>query len=156
MSKRVALFIDGYAVGAAVALVIGTVVSDEVVYRFFVVPRLGEQQFVPASVWLVAVSPIILMGLLGGAFLTRWLHVVSGAVLSAIAVQGYGHAAAVLHSPGWGKSLALEAPLEFWTIGVLLVAVAFGVLLLLGRAVRWVVSSVVRAQPMGARSRAGA
>jgi hypothetical protein len=151
MSKRGALFIDGYTVGAAVGLVIGTVVSDQVVYRLFIVPRLGEQQFVPADVWLVGVSPIILMGLLGGAFLTRWLHVVSGAVLSAIAVQGYGHAAAVLHSPGWGKSLALEAPLDFWTTGVLLVVVAFGVLLLLGRAVRWAVTSVVHAKLTGAR-----
>lgn len=145
MSKRVALVIDRYTIGAAVGLVIGTIVSDAVVYRLFVVPRLGEQQFVPVSVWLVGASPIILAGLAGGAFLTRWLHIVSGAVLSAIAVQGYGHAAAVLHSPGWGKSLALEAPLEFWTTGLLLVVVAFGVLLLLGRAVRWLITSVVRA-----------
>jgi hypothetical protein len=145
VSKRVALVIDRYTVGAAVGLVIGTIVSDAVVYRLFVVPRLGEQQLVPVSVWLVGASPIIFAGLAGGALLTRWFHTVAGAALSAIAVQGYGHAAAVLHSPGWGKSLALEAPLEFWTIGLLLVVFAFGVLLLLGRVVRGLVTSVVRA-----------
>jgi hypothetical protein len=63
--------IDRTSLLVAVGLVVGVVVSDQVFYRFLIVPRLGEWQSVPLHQWLIVSLPAVLAGLIGGAYLSR-------------------------------------------------------------------------------------
>ena len=141
MSTVTTPLLDRTSLLVATGLVVGVVVSDQVFYRFLVVPRLGEWQSVPLHQWLIVSLPAVLAGLIGGAYLPRGQRLVA-APLGAIGTLGYLTLAAVLQSPGHGKSLALEAPGQFWGSGLFVISMLFIVLLFLGRIVRLLRESV--------------
>ena len=144
MSNGTTPIIDRTSLLVALGLVVAVVVSDQVVYRFLVVPRLAEWQSVPIHQWLIVSLPVLLASLIGGGYLLRGQRPVV-AFIAAVGTLGYLTVAAALNSPGHGKSRALEAPAEFWAYGVFVVAILFIVLLGLGRIIRFLRDSVASA-----------
>ena len=108
--------IDRRIVGIAVALWVSPVFSD-LIYRTLVVPRLPQWHAVPISVWLIVFSPMLLVGLAGGAYLATIRRVTVAGFLLAAGTQLYDYCAALRHSPGHVKSWAIEAPAYFWSVG---------------------------------------
>src|SRR5262245_51283844 len=135
MTTRSAM-INRLSISVAVALFGSAIVSDQVVYKLFLVPRLDQWQAVPTWAWLVVASPMLLVGLLGGMSLASRLQAVAAGLLSTAAMQTYDYFAAISHSPGYGKSWALEAPSLFWTVGMALNALFLVALLYVGVFVR--------------------
>jgi hypothetical protein len=112
----VTAMIDRRIVGVAVALCLSPALSD-LVYRTFVVPRLPQWHAVPITVWLLVFSPILLVGLAGGAHLATIRRVIVAGFLMAAGTQVHDYCAALRHSPGHAKSWAIEAPAYFWSVG---------------------------------------
>lgn len=119
---------------AATTLLAGQVLGDQLVYRQLVVPNLGTWSSVPPAMWLLVWAPVLAAGLAAGALLHTTRQVLVASVLGALASHGYRWFAAITHSPGHGKSFALEAPTFFWTLQLALVVLSFAGLLYLGRA----------------------
>ena len=141
MSTGITPIIDRTSLLVVVGLVAGVIVSDQVMYRFLVVPRLTEWQSVPIHQWLIVLLPVVLTGVIGGGYLLRRGQRLVVALLAAIATQGYLTVAALLQSPGHGKSLAIESPTSLWTSGLSLVAVGYVLLLGIGQIIRLVGSA---------------
>jgi len=141
MTTRGAM-INRSTIGIALALFGSAIVSDQLVYRLFVVPRLDQWQAVPTWAWLVVASPMLLVGLAGGVSLGSRLQAVVAGLLATAATQTYDYFAAISHSPGYGKSWALEAPLLFWSVGTVLNALFLVGLLYVGVFARRVMAAV--------------
>jgi len=63
--------------------------------------------------------PVILVALISGWLAKFWGETLVAAILGTLGLQTYGLWLAQTGRPGWFKSFAVEAPLEYWTLGTL-------------------------------------
>jgi hypothetical protein len=115
-----------FAISAAVML------SDLVIYGQFVVPSLQNLKHVPKLWWILVLSPVWLCCLLIGAKSNGITQLMIVSFFSAVGSLAYLHIAATAHQPGHLKSLAVEDPFIFWTIGLLVTAILYLFILSLG------------------------
>jgi ankyrin repeat protein len=114
LSQRVS-----FTIGAAAGIVAATAVSQPLLYERLVVPRLSGLSGVPLVWWLGLALPVLLVALSLGWMARSWSQSFAVAGLAAVGSQAYLHWAAASGRPGLHKSLAIEAPLDHWTVGVL-------------------------------------
>ena len=122
--------------GAAVVTVAAAVLSQQVLYEWLVVPRLAGLRQVSVAWWLGLAAPIILVALISGWLAKSWGEPLVAAILGTLGLQTYGLWLAQTGRPGWFKSFAVEAPLEYWTLGTLQVLLLVVVLASTGHACR--------------------
>jgi hypothetical protein len=79
---------------------------------------------------------VTLTGLLLGWLAKSWGETLVAAILGSLGLQIYGLWLAQTGRPGWYKSFAVEAPLEYWTLGTLQVLILIGVLASTGHVCR--------------------
>jgi hypothetical protein len=108
-----------FVLGAALVTVAAAMLSQQVLYEWLVVPRLADVRHVPVAWWLGLAAPVILSALISGWMARHWDETLAAAALGAFGVQAYGQWLAQTGRPGWYKSFAVEAPLEYWTLGSL-------------------------------------
>lgn len=123
-----------------IIITFSAVLCDQILYKQLLVPRLPELQYVPTIWWFGVFSPILLCCLIIGATSKSYLEPLYIALPTAILYRIYGYIAAVTHQPGYHKSLAIEAPLKYWTIDLILAVLVFTILLGLG----WVSGNVIK------------
>jgi len=105
--------------GAALVTVAVAVLSQQVLYDWLVVPRLAGPRQVSVACWLGLAVPVILVALISGWLAKFWGETLVAAILGTLGLQTYGLWLAQTGRPGWFKSFAVEAPLEYWTLGTL-------------------------------------
>ena len=105
--------------GAALVTVAAAVLSQQVLYDWLVVPRLAGPRQVSVACWLGLAVPVILVALISGWLAKSWGETLVAAILGTLGLQTYGLWLAQTGRPGWFKSFAVEAPLEYWTLGTL-------------------------------------
>jgi hypothetical protein len=122
--------------GAALVTVVVAALSQQVLYEWLVVPRLADLRQVPVAWWVGLAAPIIIVALTSGWLAKSWGETLVAAILGTLGLQTYGMWLAQTGRAGWFKSFAVEAPLEYWTLGTLQVLVLVAVLTLIGHACR--------------------
>ena len=105
--------------GAALVTVAVAVLSQQVLYDWLVVPRLADPRQVSVACWLGLAVPVILVALISGWLAKFWGETLVAAILGTLGLQTYGLWLAQTGRPGWFKSFAVEAPLEYWTLDTL-------------------------------------
>ena len=114
------------AAAAAGAISLSEIASERLIYQMFIVPRLDQWVAVPMWVWTIMWSPVLIVGLVCGAYLANRRQVIVAGVLAAATTQVYEFVSAMQNAPGHLKSWASEAPFLFWTVGT-----AFGAVMLI-------------------------
>jgi hypothetical protein len=125
-----------FVVAAALVLCAAALLSQQVLYERLVVPHLAGIQEVPIAWWLGVAAPVLVTGVLLGCLARSWPEALLVAALGALGLHVYGQWLAESGRPGWHKNLAVEAPLEYWTLGLVQVFLVLAVLTFTGRAWR--------------------
>ena len=125
-----------FVVGAALVTVAAAMLSQHALYEWIVVPKLESVRQVPIAWWLGVVAPIVLASLVAGWKARSCQETLTIAALGAVGLRVYEKWLAENGRPGWYKSFAVEAPLQFWTLGLLQVFVFLVVLASIGHAWR--------------------
>ena len=125
-----------FVLGAALVTVAAAMLSQQALYEWLVVPRLGGIRQVPVAWWLGLAAPVTLAALISGWTAKSWAETLVAAALGAFGLQAYGQWLAQTNRPGWYKSFAVEAPLEYWTLGSFEVLLLVVVLASAGHACR--------------------
>ena len=125
-----------FTAGAALVTVAAAIFSQQALYEWVVVPRLPGLRQVPVAWWLGLAAPVILAAVVSGWLARSWGETLMAAALGALGLQAYGLWLAQAGRPGWYKSFAVEAPLEYWTLGTLQVLLLVVVLASIGHACR--------------------
>jgi hypothetical protein len=132
LSMMYAASVAGFAGGGAV---------HQALYEWHVVPQLPNLQSVPLHWWAGLMLPSVLGVLLPAALVRSRTCFVRATFFGGLASHLLATLLAWAHRPGRSKSLALEAPAEWWTLGLLLHFVYAGMALALGllalRVIRW-------------------
>src|SRR5688572_25961839 len=76
---------------------------------------------VPLLWWFGVEAPVIVATLTCGWMAKSWRDALAAAALAALGLQAYLYWAATTGRPGLQKSFAIEAPLYYWTGGVVTV-----------------------------------
>jgi hypothetical protein len=117
---------------AACLTLAGLLISHQLIYRQFLLPRLSEFSSVPLGWWAAIFAPlgmfVIAIGFLAENFKQSLLSI----GISTAAVQGYIWISALLDQPGLTKSLATEAPDLFWFQGTIVVLVIIAIFISMG------------------------
>ncbi len=90
--------------------------SDQVLYRFWLVPQLSSLQQVPFYSFLLVFSPMVLVVIFFGWMLTSWKQVCLIAFIVALSHQIHDSLCMSLGSPGYFMSYAPENPYTFWLL----------------------------------------
>jgi hypothetical protein len=117
---------------ATLIVLLAVILADQVLYRIFIAPRLHTVRQVPIIWWLGMSCPIWLSCLAVGAYSASISEMVVISLCAAVADRVYNFIAAVTHQSGHLKSYAIEAPMMFWALGFLGVALIYGTLMCLG------------------------
>ena len=104
-------------------------ISDQIIYKYLIVPQLNRLHHVPYTWWIGVFSPILLCGIIIGLKTKNKRELIIISILAAFLSVFYNHVAAATHQPGHLKSIAIESPIEFWTIGSLISIILYIVLL---------------------------
>ena len=126
---------------AACFLSLTVVIADAVAYPLMIVPPLPGGRETPPVLWALLMLPVPLVAFLVGCFLRGRELLVAG-LATGVLVQLYGALAAMLDSPGYVKSYAIETPWLFWTVGLVMVSACSTVLLTLGAALRRLIGPI--------------
>lgn len=119
--------------GAIIA--IASILADFVIYQKLVVPRLGNWRSVPIYWWAIVHSPVMIAIMIMASRLTEAKHILLASGTAAALCTLYHAWAAETHQPGYGKSVATEAPLFFWISTPLILLFTFGFLAAMVRVV---------------------
>lgn len=125
-TKRISIkfvILGSLAIGATV------LISDQILYKHLIVPQLNRLHYVPYILWIGVFSPILLCGIIIGLITKNKRELIMVSILAAFLSVCYNHIAAATHQPGHLKSIAIESPIEFWTIGSLISMILYIVLL---------------------------
>lgn len=104
-----------FTIAMAFALVLGY----QIIYRTLIVPRLPNWNRVPLVWWILALLPVIAVCVIAGTKVKSFLEVCVLSLTGALCGNIYGYFVAVTNQPGLKKSLAIEAPVEYWTLDLL-------------------------------------
>src|SRR5688500_17237832 len=116
---------------SAALLIVTAGVGQQALYEKLVVPTLPHVDHVPAIWWAVLGTPLILTGLGSGWMARCWSETLAIAGLGAFGLRVFGEWAAQCGRPGSYKGVAIEAPLEYWTLGFLSVFLLLLILIVL-------------------------
>ncbi len=125
-----------FVLGAALAIAAAAMLSQQALYEWLVVPRLAGIRQVPLAWWLGLAAPVTIATLISGWASKSWVETLVAAAFGAFGLQAYGQWLAQTGRPGWYKSFAVEAPLEYWTLGSFQVLLLVVVLAAAGHACR--------------------
>jgi hypothetical protein len=95
---------------------IALILSDQVLYRLWLVPQLSSLHHVPSYYFLLVFLPMVLVIIVFGLMLSSWKQVCLVAFIVALSHQIYDYMSIVLESPGYLISYALENPYNFWLL----------------------------------------
>ena len=121
---------------ASAALFIG----DQILYRFWIIPRLDSWSSIPADAAVIVLLPIVLTVLVYGSLVRSAKHIFIFGIAIALSFQVHEYASALFGLPGHWKSFSLEDPKYFWTIGFTIFLIGS----LLALSAVWLGSSVIR------------
>ena len=122
-----------FVAAATLAILAAAIASQQVLYEGLVVPRLSGLPAVPLLWWFGVEAPVIVVTLTCGWMARSWRDALAAAALAALGLQAYLYWAATTGRPGLQKSFAIEAPLYYWTGGVMTVFLLLLVPILLAR-----------------------
>ncbi len=92
------------------------IISDQLFYKLWLVPKLPEMQSVPLWMWGVVLSPIILSIIILGWKIVSWKELVVVALISSFCSQAFEYISAQYNQLGHLKSFAVEDFTYFITI----------------------------------------
>jgi hypothetical protein len=108
---------------------IANLISHQVLYKLFIVPKLEYIKIVPLIWWLICLLPIIITS----SIITHWwisyLNLFPLILGGTFASQLYGYFAALTNQPGFLKSWVIKDPFYYWSI-ILLSTALFYLLLI--------------------------
>lgn len=90
------------------------ILSNQVLYRFWLVPRLSSLQHIPSYDFFLVFLPMVLVIIVFGLMLSSWKQVCLVAFIVALSHQIHDYISMMLESPGYLISYALEDPYNFW------------------------------------------
>ena len=90
------------------------ILSDQVLYRLWLVPQLSSLHQIPSYNFLLVFFPMVLVIIFFGLMLSSWKQVCLIAFIVALSHQIYGYICMALESPGYLISYTLENPYNFW------------------------------------------
>jgi hypothetical protein len=90
------------------------ILSDQILYRLWLVPQLSSLSQIPAYYFLLVFLPIVLVVIVFGLILTSWKQICLIGVIFALSHQIHDYMSMVMESPGYLISYALENPYNFW------------------------------------------
>ena len=90
--------------------------SDQVLYRLWLVPQLSSFQHIPSYDFLLVFLPVVLVIVFFGLMLSSWKQVCLIAFVVALSHQIHVYMCMALDSPGYLISYTLENPYNFWLL----------------------------------------
>lgn len=114
------------AIACGLALRAGVMLGDLVLYQTLVVPRLPRWRSVPLHWWVLVESPILVGALLIGWWRASFKQLLLPSAVAALLTASYLAWAAHTGQPGHFKSLANEAPRQFWLETPVALLLGFG------------------------------
>lgn len=111
------------AIAYTVILIAAVVISDQVFYKMILAPNLDKFNSVPVLHWTLVYSPIAVAMILIGVNIKSTGELFTVSIITSLVKSIYSAGAANLNQPGHVKALATEAPLIFWTLGVILATI---------------------------------
>jgi hypothetical protein len=122
------------------------VLSDFVLYRTLIVPRLADWRSVPLFWWALVAMPVAIAIIVAGSLARGLKDILSSSAVATVLTTFYAAWAAQQGQPGHLKSFTAESPSDAWLLGPGVALVAF--VLLLGTT-HWFANVVRRAQHAG-------
>jgi hypothetical protein len=110
---------------SVIAIVIATYISDQLLYKLLIIPKLAEWKQIPFPWWLVKELPFVLTVIVVGSRIRSFKEFIALSIFTTLAFQVYGQIAAWLCFPGHLKSYAVEGPVYYWTEGTLWILIFF-------------------------------
>jgi len=105
--------------------------SDQVLYRLWLAPRLASFEYIPSYEFYIAFFPIVLVVLVFGLMLSSLKQVCLAAFIFAFSYQIHDFMRTASESPGYILNFTLEHPYNVWIIRAFLVfciyAAVFGI-----------------------------
>ena len=93
---------------------------DHVIYPKLIISHLSSVQKVPISWWAGAATPVVIAWCVIGFRINSMKELMSHAAIASFAEHLHEHASTyTLGKYGYFKSLSIESPFFFWTIGLI-------------------------------------
>ncbi len=116
-----------FIVVSIIAIVLATYISDQLLYKLLIIPRLAEWKQIPFPWWVIRYLPFVLTICVVSSRIRSFKEFVALSIFVTLASSVYNQIAAWLNFPGHHKSFAIEDPLHFWTVGAFWVLIFFGI-----------------------------
>jgi hypothetical protein len=95
---------------------IAFILSDQVLYRLWLVPQLSSLQHIPFYDFFLIFLPVVLVIIVFGLMLSSWKQVCLIAFVVALSHQIHDSMSITLQSPGYFISPTLGNPYNFWLL----------------------------------------
>jgi hypothetical protein len=116
-----------FIVVSVIAIVIATYISDQLLYKLLIIPKLAEWKQIPFPWWTIQYLPFVLTVCVVSSRIKSFKEFITLSIFVTLASNVYGQIAAWLYFRGHLKSFAIEDPFYFWTVGMLHVLIFFGI-----------------------------
>jgi hypothetical protein len=104
-----------------VIVTVALFVRDEIIYQTLIVPRPSSFGMVPIFLWGVSAAPVVVAFGVIGWMVRSFRDVVPHAATASLADHTWEYLSAIIFkAPATLKSTSTESPLFFWTLGLLL------------------------------------
>jgi hypothetical protein len=100
---------------------IALILSDQVLYRLWLVPQLSLFQYIPSYDFMLVLLPMVLVVIVFGLMLSSWKQVCLVAFIFTLSHQIYNSISMTFESPGYLFGFELENPYNFWFLRSFLV-----------------------------------
>jgi hypothetical protein len=95
---------------------IAFILSDQVLYRLWLVPQLPSFYKIPAYDFILVLLPVVLVVLITGLMLSSWKEVCFAAFVFTLSHQVYNSIIELSNPPGLIFGYSLENPYNFWVL----------------------------------------
>jgi hypothetical protein len=105
------------------------ILSDQVLYKLWLVPQLSSSQHIPSYYFLIIFLPLLLVVLFFGLTVTRLKQISLVGLVFTLCHQLYDYLSVVQGSPGYLSSYAPEQTYDFWIIRSLIIICIYVIVL---------------------------
>jgi hypothetical protein len=110
---------------SVIVIMVATYVSDQLIYKLLIIPKLAEWKQVPFPWWVIKELPFISAIIVISCRIKSFKEFIALSIFTTLAFQVYGQIAAWSCFQGHLKSYAVEGPVYYWTEGTLWILIFF-------------------------------
>jgi len=97
------------------------ILSDQVLYRLWLVPQLSTFQYIPSYDFIIVIFPVVLIIIVLGLMLSSWKEVCLAAIVFTLSHQIYNSISVTSESSAYLLNFALVNSYDFWFLRSLFV-----------------------------------